>query len=109
MLIVNDRMEMPLTALMLFYCHQLFQNLGGGMCLKDSGSIREVCEACKCFWRMGHFLQFITEISEVILIVQCVWPGFKCHLLFIHKLRVGNRTSMDWCICHAVMFELRIF
>lgn len=68
----NDRMEMPLTAIMLFYCHQLFQSLGGGMCLKDSSSIREVYEACKCFRRMDHFLHLITEISGAILVAQCV-------------------------------------
>lgn len=109
MLIVNDRMEMPLTALMLFYCHHLFQSLGAGTCLKASGSIREVCDACKCFWSMGHILHFTTEISEVILIVQCVWPGFRCYLLFLYKLWVGNRKSHDWCICRVVMFELSFF
>lgn len=79
------------------------------MCLKDSGSIREVRDACKCFWRMGHLLHFITEISEVSLIAQCVWPGFKCYLLFIYKLRIGKKSLTDWCLCHVVMFELRIF
>lgn len=93
MLIVNDRMEMTLTALMLFYCHHIFQSLVVGTCPKASGSIIEVCDGCKCFWSMGHILHFITEISEVILIVQCVWPGFRCYLLFLYKLWVGNRTS----------------
>lgn len=73
------------------------------MCLKDSGSIREVHDACKCFWRMDHLLHFISEISEGNLTAQCVWPGFKCYLLFTHKLKVGRRSLTDWCICHVML------
>lgn len=87
----NDRMEMTLTAIMLFYCHQLFQSLGGGMCLKDSSSIREVYDACKCFWRMDHFLYPITEINGAILIAQCV----ACLQILSAFHMQGDRRKQD--------------